>query len=222
MCDDLTQQDNEEFFNGKGLTRRQFVNGVVGVGVTMCLPITANAMSVTHSYVSVSTPDGLADAYFVHPSSGQHPAVLIWPDIISFLDKQASVDTGKKMGTTGYCMGGPIVMRTAAAVPERIGAAASFHGGGLVTDGENSPHLLISEMEAQFLIAIAENDDQRDPEAKHILRKHFAEADLKAEIEVYEGAMHGWCPPDSRVYNEAQAELAWSRLLATFDEALHG
>lgn len=293
MCDDLTQQDNDEYLNGKGLSRRQFVSGVVGVGAAMYLPLSAmsaNAVSVTQSYVSVKTPDGVADAYFVHPSSGQHPAVLIWPDIlglrpafemmgkrlaesgysvlvvnpyyrnepapvvkegasyadeatratvrklaanlspethvtdakafIGFLDKQPSVDTDRKMGTTGYCMGGPIVMRTAAAVPERIGAGASFHGGGLVTDAEDSPHLLIPDMNAQFLIAIAENDDQRDPEAKQVLRKHFAEAELKAEIEVYEGAMHGWCPPDSRVYNEAQAERAWSRLLATFSDAL--
>jgi carboxymethylenebutenolidase len=139
---------------------------------------------------------------------------------VDYLDKQSAVDTQRKIGTTGYCMGGPIVMRTAAAVPERIGAGASFHGGGLVTDNADSPHLLIPQMRAGFLIAIAENDDARDPNAKVALKEAFAEADLPAEIEVYEGAMHGWCPPDSQVYNEVQAEKAWARLLALFDKQL--
>src|SRR5699024_4695348 len=109
-----------------------------------------------------------------------------------------------KMATTGYCMGGPIVMRAAAAMPERIGAAASFHGGGLVTGGADSPHLLIPQMQAEFLFAIAENDDERDPQAKTILRDSYASASLPAEIEVYEGTLHGWCPVDSAVYDEAQ------------------
>ncbi|MCB1644733.1 MAG: dienelactone hydrolase family protein [Pseudomonadales bacterium] len=139
---------------------------------------------------------------------------------IAFLDKQPEVDTRKKIGTTGYCMGGPMVMRTAAAVASRVGAAATFHGGGLATDADNSPHLLIPQMKASFLIAIAENDDQKDPVAKQTLRTHFDEAGLPAEIEVYEGALHGWCPPDSAVYNEQQAERAWSRLLDLFSKAL--
>ena len=139
---------------------------------------------------------------------------------VSFLDGQSAVDKQRKMGTTGYCMGGPIVMRTAAAVPDRIGAGASFHGGGLVTKGPDSPHLLIPQMKAHFLFAIAENDDQRDPEAKNVLRESFAKAKLPAEIEVYAGAAHGWCPPDSAVYNEKQAERAWSRLLVLFKTAL--
>lgn len=139
---------------------------------------------------------------------------------VSYLDAQDSVDTSKKIGTTGYCMGGPIVLRTAAAVPNRIGAGATFHGGGLVTQAEDSPHTLIPTMKADFLIAIAVNDDERDPESKNVLKADFAKAGLNAEIEVYEGAMHGWCPPDSRVYNEAQAEKAWSRLLALFEKAL--
>jgi carboxymethylenebutenolidase len=117
-------------------------------------------------------------------------------------------------------MGGPIVMRTAAAVPDRIGAGASFHGGGLVTKEPDSPHLLIPQMKAQFLFAVAENDDQREPDAKNVLKESFAKAKLPAEIEVYAGAAHGWCPPDSAVYNEKQAERAWSRLLILFGKAL--
>lgn len=139
---------------------------------------------------------------------------------VAFLDSQAAVDKKRKIGTTGYCMGGPIVMRTAAAVPDRIGAGASFHGGGLVTKAPDSPHLLIPTMKAHFLFAIAENDDQRDPEAKNVLREWYAKAKLPAEIEVYAGAAHGWCPPDSAVYNEKQAERAWSRMLVLFKSAL--
>lgn len=138
---------------------------------------------------------------------------------VAWLDSQPQVDTSKKIGTTGYCMGGPIVMRTAGAVPERIGAAGTFHGGGLVTDREDSPHLLIPKMKAQFLIAVAENDDQRDPKSKEVLKESFAKAGLTAEIEVYP-AGHGWCPPDTRVYNAEQAEKAWSRMLAMFEKAL--
>ena len=139
---------------------------------------------------------------------------------VAFLDAQAAVDTERKIGTTGYCMGGPMTMRTAAAVPDRIGAGASFHGGGLATDDDASPHLLVPDMKASFLIAIAENDDERDPDAKDKLRAAFDAAELDAEIEVYAGALHGWCPPDSAVYNEAQAERAWARLLALFEGAL--
>ncbi|MEK9823674.1 MAG: dienelactone hydrolase family protein, partial [Gammaproteobacteria bacterium] len=138
----------------------------------------------------------------------------------TFLDSQNSVDASRKMGTMGYCMGGPIIMRTAAAIPDRIGAAASFHGGGLVTDKEDSPHLLIPKMQAKLLIAIAENDDEREPFSKYTLEEAFKKHSIDAEIEVYADALHGWCPPDSAVYNEVQAEKAWSRLLALFDKAL--
>ncbi|MBU6239629.1 MAG: dienelactone hydrolase family protein [Planctomycetes bacterium] len=138
---------------------------------------------------------------------------------ITWLDKQPQVDTKKKIGTIGYCMGGAIVFRTAAAVPERVGAGCSFHGGGLVTENADSPHLLIPKMKSQLLIAIAENDDQRGPEVKNVLKQAFADANLKAEIEVYP-AGHGWCPPDTRVYNEDQAEKAWSRMLFLFEAAL--
>lgn len=138
---------------------------------------------------------------------------------IAWLDGQSSVAKNRKIGTQGYCMGGPIAFRTAAAVPGRTGAVASFHGGGLVTDKPNSPHLQASKTKAQFLIAIAENDDMRSPNDKNILKEAFANAKLPAEIEVY-AAAHGWCPPDSRVYNESLAEKAWSRLLELYGNAL--
>ncbi|MDB2439928.1 dienelactone hydrolase family protein [Hellea sp.] len=139
---------------------------------------------------------------------------------VAWLDKQSAVDTSRKIGTTGYCMGGPMTMITAAEIPSRIGAGASFHGGGLATDRENSPHLLIPKMQASYLIAVAENDDKRSPETKTVLKDAFAAADLSAEIEVYEGTQHGWCPPDSAVYNEAMANKAWERKLALFKTAL--
>ena len=287
MCDERTDADNTEYLRAKGITRREFGAVSAGAGLAMLLPRAANAQAVTESEIDVTTPDGVADCYFVHPASGVHPGVLIWPDafglrdakrqmakrlaesgysvlvvnpyyrsqrapvvsstnfaevsstvrplmatlnaethardaqaFVSFLDSQPSVDSNRKMGTMGYCMGGPITMRTAAALPDRIGAAASFHGGGLVTDQPDSPHLLVPQMQAHYLFAIAANDDENEPEAKDVLRDAFAQAGLPAEIEVYEGALHGWCPPDSQVYDEAQAERAWSRLLVLFEGAL--
>jgi carboxymethylenebutenolidase len=139
---------------------------------------------------------------------------------VAWLDSQASVAKNRKIGTQGYCMGGPIAFRTAAAVPERVGAVASFHGGGLVTDTPNSPHLQAAKSKAQFLIAIAANDDARAPNDKTTLKDTFEKANLPAEIEVYTGAAHGWCPPDSQVYNEPLAEKAWSRLLVLYGKAL--
>jgi carboxymethylenebutenolidase len=138
---------------------------------------------------------------------------------LAWMDKQTSVAKNRKVGTQGYCMGGPMALRTAAAVSDRVGAAASFHGGGLVTQMPNSPHLQVSKTKAQLLIAIAANDDMRAPDDKNVLKETFAKVNLPAEIEVYTGA-HGWCPPDSGVYNEAQAEKAWSRLLALYGKAL--
>jgi carboxymethylenebutenolidase len=138
---------------------------------------------------------------------------------ITWLDARAEVDKGKKIGTIGYCMGGPIVMRTAAAVPNRVGAVGSFHGGGLTTMNPDSPHLLIPQTNAQYLIAVAENDDMRDPTSKDTLKAAFAAANKKAEVEVYKAA-HGWCPPDSTVYDEGEAERAWGRMLAMFKTAL--
>jgi len=286
MCDqEHFEKDREEFERLGLVTRKQF-GILLGAGVAMMLPEVANAVTVTESDVNVTTPDGTADCYFVHPSSGTAPAVLVWPDIfglrpafrqmgkrlaqsgysvlvvnpfyrtkkaptadagaatpidqvrpftqglnegtqmtdakafIAWLDGQPSVAKNKKVGTQGYCMGGPFAFRTAAALPDRVGAVATFHGGGLVTDQPNSPHLEAAKSKAQFLIAIAANDDARSPKDKDIMKETFAKAGLPAEIEVYAGAAHGWCPPDSKVYNEAQAEKAWSRLLALYGKAL--
>jgi carboxymethylenebutenolidase len=290
MCDELTNKDVEEYLRNQGLTRRQFNKTSVGAALALMLPSVANAAEVVEQDVRVPTPDGEADCYFVHPKSGSHAAVMVWPDIVSirpaframgkrlaesgysvlvpnpyyrshsgqivpdgkgfrdpgiremlmpharslspetcvsdgrafvqWLDSQASVDTGRKVGTTGYCMTGSYCMRLAAAMPDRIGAGCSFHGGGLATDADDSPHKLADQMKAEFLIAIAENDDERRPNEKTLLREAFDAAGVTAEIEVYEGALHGWCPPDSAVYHEAQAERAWSRMLKLFERAL--
>jgi len=291
MCDNDSFDDMIEYQLKKAeLSRRRFGALTLGAGLVSLLPPVANAAEVTESEVEIKTPDGTADAYFVHPAKGAAPGVLIWPDIfglrpafrqmgkrlaesgysvlvvnpfyrtkkaptapdhadfqdpatrtalmalagsltpdtantdakafVTWLDSQPSVDKKRKLGTTGYCMGGPFTMRTAAAFPNRVGAGATFHGGGLVTDKPDSPHLLIPKMKAHYLFAIAENDDQKDPKAKDVLREAFAKAKLPAEIEVYTGTMHGWCPPDSRVYDQAQSEKAWTRLLALFKTAL--
>ena len=298
MCDLETQNDAEAFLaqreidsrDSKTLSRREFTALSAVAGAGMLLPAVANAQSVTESQVEITTADGVADCYFVHPAQGSHAAVIVWPDIlglrpaframgkrlaesgysvlvvnpfyrdarspvvgegasfgqpetraivlpmarnlnaethfmdaramVEFLDAQPSVDTSKRIGTTGYCMGGPMVMRTVAAVPERLGAGATFHGGGLATDADNSPHLLIPQTQSAMLHCVAANDDEADPVAKDTLSTAYAAARLPAEIEVYDGALHGWCPPDSQVYNEAQAERAWSRMLALFEVAL--
>jgi carboxymethylenebutenolidase len=286
MCDqDHFDEDRKLFEAGGWVTRRQF-GVLLGAGVAMMLPRVADAVTVVESEVSVMTPDGVADCYFVHPASGTAPGVVMWPDIfglrpafrqmgkrlaesgysvlvpnpfyrvkkaptadagaataiqqvlplmqaltetthmtdakafVAWLDQQASVAKNRKIGTQGYCMGGPMAFRTAAAVPDRVGAVATFHGGGLVTDMPNSPHLQAAKSKAQFLIAIAANDDMRSPMDKTVLKDTFAAASLPAEIEVYENAAHGWCPPDTQVYNEPQAEKAWGRLLALYGKAL--
>ena len=139
---------------------------------------------------------------------------------IGWLDQQKAVAKNRMMGTQGYCMGGPMAFRTAAAMPDRIGAVATFHGAALVTDKPDSPHLQAATSHAQFLICIADNDDMRSPNDKNVMKETFAKAHLQAEIEVYKGAAHGWCPPDTQVYNEAQAEKAWGRLMALYSKAL--
>jgi len=286
MCDqDHFEEDRQRYEALGSVTRKQF-GIMLGAGMAMMLPQVANAAAVTESDVTVTTPDGSADCYFVHPASGTAPGVLIWPDIfglrpafrqmgkrlaesgysvlvvnpfyrvkkaptadagsatpipqllplaqalnettqmtdakafIAWLDKQPSVAKNRKIGTQGYCMGGPMAFRTSAAVPDRVGAVASFHGGGLVTDKPNSPHLQAAATKAQFLIAIAANDDMRSPKEKDVLKETFAKANLHAEIEVYTDSAHGWCPPDSQVYNEPMAEKAWSRLLVLYGKAL--
>ena len=138
---------------------------------------------------------------------------------IAWLDQQQAVAKNRKIGTQGYCMGGPMAFRTAAAVPDRVGAVASFHGGGLVTKDPNSPHLQASKTKAAMLVAIAGNDDQRAPDEKNVLKDTFAKSGQPAEIEVYSGA-HGWCPPDSTVYNQPDAEKAWARLLELYKKGL--
>jgi carboxymethylenebutenolidase len=140
---------------------------------------------------------------------------------IAWLDQQPQVNRNRKVGTQGYCMGGPMTFHTASAVPDRVGAVASFHGGGLVgKEGDpNSPHLLAAKTKASFLIAVAENDDKQRPMDKDVLKETFSKAKLAAEIEVYPAA-HGWCPPDTKVYNDPAAEKAWARLLALYKTAL--
>ena len=138
----------------------------------------------------------------------------------AFLDSQRVVNLKAKAGVVGYCMGGPDTLRTAAALPDRIGAGCSFHGGGLVTDKPDSPHLLASKIKASYYFGIATNDDQRQPDARDKLRDAFAAAHLPATIEVYEGAQHGWCVPDGAVYNHDQAERAWANMLKLYKAAL--
>ena len=145
---------------------------------------------------------------------------------IAFLDAQRQVDTTKKIGTQGYCMGGPLVVKTAAAVPNRVGAGASFHGGGLVTDRPDSPHLLAPKIRARMYFGIASNDDMRQPDAKDTLKEAFAAANVPAEVEVYPAALHGWCVPDmplqngKPIYSKPDAERAWAKLVALYKTAL--
>ena len=142
------------------------------------------------------------------------------PAFLAFLDAQPQTDKKKKAGTQGYCMGGPLVYRTAAAVPERIGGAVTCHGGGLVTQTAASPHLLIPKMKAEVYSAVAANDDARSPTDKDVLKKAFADAGKPARIEVYDGCNHGWCVKGSAVYNEAGAEKAWAELTALYKRNL--
>lgn len=140
---------------------------------------------------------------------------------IRFLDAQPQVDKTRKIGTQGYCLGGPMVLKTAAAVPERVGAGVSFHGGFLVTDKPDSPHRLAPKIKARLYFAIASDDDEREPDAKGKLKEAFAAAGVSAEIEVFPRALHGFCVPDSKAAeNKEDAERAWAKLLALYKEAL--
>jgi carboxymethylenebutenolidase len=144
---------------------------------------------------------------------------------IAWLDTQKQVDRSKRVGVQGYCMGGALTFRTAAAVPERVGAGASFHGGGLVTQAPDSPHTMIPKMKARMYVAVASNDDARQPDAKDALKKAFADAKVSGEVEVYKG-LHGWCVPDmpaeagKPIYEKGDAERAWTKLLALYKAAL--
>jgi carboxymethylenebutenolidase len=187
----------------------------------------ARAPFSTASNFSFQNPDDMAKlrplmASVTAPGNGEKDAAAY----VAFLDAQKEVDKAKKIGTQGYCMGGPLVVETAAALPERIGAGASFHGGGLVSDKPDSPHLLAPKIGARMYFGIASNDDARQPDAKDKLKESFAAAKVPAEIEVYAGALHGWCVPDmplqngAPIYNKPDAERAWGKLVALYKAAL--
>jgi carboxymethylenebutenolidase len=284
----------------KDLSRRDFVALSLAAGFAAAAGeqlASAAELPVMAMNVDIKTPDGTCDATFIHPATGSHPGVIIWPDafglrpamvdmgkrlaadgysvlvpnpyyrltkapgidmngfnfqnaadmgklrplmgsigaagaaekdavaFIAFLDAQPQVNKTRKVGTQGYCMGGPLVFRTMAAVPGRMGAGGSFHGGGLVTDQPTSPHLLIPKMKGKLYVAVAANDDQRQPDAKDTLKAAFAAANVPAEVEVYK-SLHGWCVPDmpaeanNPIYNKPEAEKAWAKLLALYKSAL--
>jgi len=277
-------------------TRRDFVKTTAAAGFAAAAAATLGAQQVVETDVAIRTPDGTCDAAFIHPATGSHPAVVIWPDafglrpsmrdiakrlaaegysvlvpnpfyrvakapvfedasnfnfgdaaqrskltplmgsinaegaaerdaaaFIAWLDAQRQVDRTKKVGTQGYCMGGALVVRTAAAASNRVGAGASFHGGGLVTPNPNSPHLLAPKIKARMYFAVAANDDAQQPDAKTKLKEAFDAAKVPAEVEVYPQAQHGWCVPDmpkqangQPTYSKPDAERAWGKLLALY------
>lgn len=274
-----------------GLSRRQFSAMGVAAGIAACAPMDearGEQEGLNESNVTFATEDGTMDAFFVHPSSGKAPAVILWPDIaglreakmamarrlagagyavlavnpyyrdvpapqfsdfanfaandgfqkvgpwrgkldhaaitrdskaiVAWLDGQAAVDAGKGIGAQGYCMTGSFAIRNVAAAPDRMKAAASFHGGGLVTADETSPHRLLLPS-AHYLVAVARNDDAKAPDDKEVLRKTAAEAGVDAEVEVY-AADHGWCVLDAPSYDAAEADRAWGQLLEMYKEAL--
>jgi carboxymethylenebutenolidase len=282
------------------ITRRDFVKTTAAVGFAVAAGVTLGAQQVVETNVEIRTPDGACDAAFIHPATGSHPAIVIWPDafglrpsmrdiakrlaaagysvlvpnpfyrvakapvfedasnfnfgdpaqrskltplmgsinadgaaerdaaaFIAWLDAQQQVDRNKKVGTQGYCMGGALVVRTAAAVSNRVGAGASFHGGGLVTPNPNSPHLLAPKIKARMYFGVAANDDAQQPDAKTKLKEAFDAAKVPAEVEVYPQAQHGWCvsdmpkqPNGQPIYNKADAERAWGKLLALYKAGL--
>lgn len=287
MCDDLTAAEEERALAAKGLSRREFAAiGAAGVlAACTARESQAKGRAISEAMVSVPTPDGMADAFFVHPAKGKHPAVILWPDIaglrdaykemarrlaadgfavlavnhyyraakapllatmaewrspagqeklrpaiatlspantirdatafVAWLDRQGAVDKRKGIGTQGYCQTGSFAIRAAAALPQRIKAAASFHGGGLVTDEPDSPHRLFAQSQAGFLIAIGRNDDAKAPGDKDALRAAGQASGRPVVVEVY-NADHGWCTLDAPVYDKAEADRAWARLLALY------
>ena len=287
MCDDLTLAEFDRADEAHArLTRRDFaaLGGVAALAACAPMP-TGNTAALSEGMVAVTTPDGTADAFFVHPAKGKHPGVILWPDVaglrdaykamarrlagagyavlavnhyyrgspapivatmgewrtpagqeklkpliaalspagtvrdatafVNWLDRQAAVDTRRAIGSQGYCQTGSFAMRTAAAVPGRVKAVGSFHGGGLVTDKPDSPHRTFAQTRASYLIAIAQNDDARAPADKDALRAAAAAAGRPAEVEVF-AADHGWCTLDAPVYNQAEADRAWGKLLALY------
>jgi carboxymethylenebutenolidase len=288
MCDEFTRSAEDQALARKGLTRREFAALGAAATIVACSGGDGQAQpsaDLPERMVQVTTPDGKADAFFVHPATGAHPGVVMWPDIaglrdafkamarrlaragysvllvnqyyrnapapvltsfaeyrssdgqarlqpmiaaitpdgtmrdakafVAILDAQQTVDKRRKIGTNGYCMAGPFAVRTAAAAPDRVGAAASLHGADMVGDDPDSPNNLIAKTRASFLFAIARNDDERDPGAKDTLRRDAAAAGRPAEIEVYP-ADHGWCVLDTPAYDKTEADRAWGRMLALF------
>lgn len=280
MCDDYTADDFSR------LDRRAFSLLGAGLALTGCTAIAAEGSGeLTERMVSITTADGVCDAFFVHPGKGKHPGVVMWPDIaglreakkimarglaaqgfavlvvnpyyrsgptpimksfaeyrtpegqakvgpmramltpeaitrdakayVAFLDGQDAVDPKRKIGSNGYCMGGPFTVRTAAAVPGRVGVAVSLHGAGLVTDAPDSPHRLLEKTKASYIFAIARNDDAKQPEVKNELRRAGDAAKRPADVEVY-AADHGWCVPDSPAYDPGEADRAWKAMVALF------
>ena len=288
MCDDMTVHEEEAALAAGGLNRRQFaVISAAGV-LAACTGSESAAKAragLSESTVAITTPDGTADAFFVRPAKGKHPAIIMWPDVaglrpaylemgrqlasagyavlvvnhyyrsskapilatmaewrtpegqaklkpmiaaitppgvtsdtmafVAWLDKQASVERRRGIGTIGYCMTGPFTVRAAAAVPRRIKAAVSCHGGGLVTAAPDSPHRLLASTSASYLFAIARNDDARAPGDKDALRAAAKAAGRAAEVEVY-NADHGWCTLDAPTYDKTEAARTWARALALF------
>jgi carboxymethylenebutenolidase len=277
------------------LSRRDFVAMGIAAGIVAAAGgASAADMPVTEKDVEITTPDGTCNAAYIHPTTGTHPAVIIWADafglrpalrdmgkrlaaqgytvlvpnpfyrvtkdpkidtatfdfaknrdviqplmnsitadgaaekdavaFVAWLDQQKEVNKSKKIGTQGYCMGGPLVMRTAAS-SARIGAGGSFHGGGLVTNNPNSPHLLAPKIHARMYFGVAKNDDARQPDAKDTLKAALDAANVPNKIEVYP-ANHGWCMPDmpapanAPIYSKPDAERAWGELLALYKQAL--
>lgn len=288
MCDELTIADDDANAATRGLSRRQFA-AVSAAGAAAAMAGAQQAIAagaaLKESAVAITTPDGQCDAFFVHPATGKHPGIIVWPDIagsrdaykvmarrlasdgyavllvnhyyrtakapllnslaewrtpaggeklkpaiaaittpgiisdskafVGWLDKQAAVDTKRKIGSAGYCMTGSYTVRTAAANPDRVTACASFHGGGLVGDAADSPNKLIGATKAGFLFAIAKNDDARSPGDKDALKAAAASAGRPAEVEVY-NADHGWCTLDAPSYDKGEADRAYARQLALF------
>jgi carboxymethylenebutenolidase len=289
MCDESTEAADDAALARRGITRREFAALGAAVAVTGCVGMAdageAGSTELKEGMVNITTADGMADAFFVHPVRGTHPGVVFWPDVgglrdvkkimarrlaaagyavlvvnpyyrdapapvlnsiseyrtpegkakvepmrakltpdavtrdakafVAFLDGDGAVDKRRKIGTQGYCMGGPFTVRTAAAVPTRVGAAASFHGGGLVGDAPDSPDKLLAKTQASFLFAIGRNDDAKALGDKDTLRRAADAAGRPAEIEVY-AADHGWCVADAPVYDPTEADRAWDRLLALY------
>lgn len=296
MCDEATEKELDEYLKRKQFTRRGFTVAAsaavasTGLLIPACATPQADLGSITENDVQVPTPDGAVDGLFIHPASGAHAAIIMWPDIhgvrpaffdmarrlagagysvlaanpyyrshkgrlfeegqtirdeggwdlarphyealspatvitdtksiVTWLDAQDAVDATRGIGAIGFCMTGSWTLRAAAAVPDRVKAPASFHGGGLVGEDDDSPHRLASKMTGGVLIAIAENDHERQPEAQGELIAAFEAAGVPAEIEVYADAMHGWVPTDSRAHNPEQSERAWARMLALFEREL--